>query len=273
MHVLLRPSTQLLLISDLKDKINVHRYAGETSEIIEIVHSVRPDTIFHLAACFKAQHEPHEIKELIESNILLGTQLLEAAAAEGVKCFINTGTHWQNYDTCEYCPSDLYAATKQALETIADYYISAFGISFVTLKLIDTYGPFDPRPKLIPALKMAAQSDQRLDMSPGEQQIGLVYIDDVVKAFVLAALYAEKMPPGTKKSFIAAPKEIYTLREVSAIFENALGKKLNIEFGRHPYRKREVMDICCGDENILLKTELVGLYEGLQKVFKAECEI
>ncbi len=103
--------------------------------------------------------------------------------------------------------------------------------------------------------------------------MGLVYIDDVVKAFVLAAEYAEKMPPGTKKSFIAAPREIYTLREVAAIFENALGKKLNIEFGRHPYRKREVMDICCRDENILLKTGMVGLYEGLKRTFRAECEI
>lgn len=272
-HIMIRPSSKLDLLADISDKLHMHTFNGDTRELISIISAIQPDTVFHLATLFVAEHKADEIKPLVESNILLGTQLLEAATAAGVKYFINTGTHWQHYNTAEYCPSDLYAATKQAFQDIARYYISAYDIKFVTLKLIDTYGPFDPRPKLLSLLKRIAKSGERLGMSGGEQQLGFLYIDDVITAFLLAAEYAVKMPSHTEKSFIAAPKEIYSLKEVIRIFEQAWGGKLDISFAERPYKKREVMKVCCADENILSSVDTTGFYDGLKKIFQAECGI
>ncbi len=107
-------------------------------------------------------------------------------------------------------------------------------------------------------------------MSGGKQQLGFLYIDDVIKAFLRAAQYAHKMPPHTEKNFMASPKEIYSLKETSTIFEKAFECKLNIDFGKQPYRDREVMNICCTDENVLSHVDTIDLYNGLRKVFIAE---
>lgn len=269
-HIIVRPHSKLDILKDIQKKINIHVFDGGISKMLRIVNTVKPECIFHLAALFIVEHKPEEIKDLLDSNLLFGTQLLEAASAAGVKYFINAGTHWQHYNTGEYCPSNLYAATKQAFQTIARYYISAFDMRFVTVKLIDTYGPFDPRSKVLSLLKKIAVNGESLDMSGGEQQLGFLYIDDVVTAFIKAAEYADKMPPHAEDSFIAAPKEIYGLREAVSIFESAYNIKLNIRFGKRLYKEREVMKICCADENILADVETVELYDGLKKIIGLE---
>lgn len=250
--------------------MSIHVFFGNTEELINIVNCVCPDIIFHLASLFIAEHKYDQINDLIQSNVFFSTQLLEAACNAGVKYFINTGTHWQNYNTDDYCPSDLYAATKQAFQSIAAYYISNFDIRFVTLKLLDTYGPFDPRKKVMAILKKTAVSGEKIEMSGGEQELAFLYIDDVVRAFLLAAQYAYKMPPYTEKVFMALPSEIYNLKEIVEIFQRAFKCKLNVDFGKRPYRKREVMKICCTDENILSNVKTVRLYDGLKKIFEAE---
>ena len=279
-HIIIRPNSNMTLIKDIYDnkdtdflsegKLNIHIYNGDTMELIEIIRKAQPEIIFHLASLFISDHKPDEIGPLIESNILFGTKLLEAAVNAEVKYFINTGTHWQHFNTGAYCPADLYAATKQAYEDIAQYYISAYNMRFVTLKLIDTYGPFDPRPKILSVLKKAAKTGGVIKMSKGKQQLGLLYIDDVVKAFISSAEYVYKMHSHTYKSFAALPKEIYDLKEVTEVFEKVWGTKLNIDFGAHPYKKREVMKLCCEDENILSEVNTTLLYDGLKKVFEAE---
>ncbi|ADY56920.1 NAD-dependent epimerase/dehydratase [Syntrophobotulus glycolicus DSM 8271] len=269
-HIIVRPSSNLTLISDIKDSLYIHTFGGTITELIDIVRLAAPEVVFHLAALFIAEHKTEDIKQLIESNILFGTQLLEATTKNNVKYFINTGTHWQHYTSEQYYPSDLYAATKKAFEDIARYYISAFDLRFITLKLIDTYGPFDPRPKVISILKKAAQSGEKLGMSGGEQEMGLLYIDDVIKAFLMASEYAYKSPSHTEKTFIASSKEIVTLKDLVRIYEEIIGRKLQIIFGEREYKKREVMKICCTDENILAKADTYGIYEGLQKMLQIE---
>ena len=124
---------------------------------------------------------------MIQSNILFGTQLIEAMTVNGVYSLINTGTSWQHFQNQPYNPVCLYAATKQAYETILAYYMEVSPLKVVTLKLFDTYGPNDPRRKLIPLLHEAAEKQHTLAMSPGEQLIDIVHIDDICNAFVVAA--------------------------------------------------------------------------------------
>ena len=89
----------------------------------------------------------------------------------GVSKIINTGTFWQHYENREYSPTCLYAATKQAFESILHYYVEAKFLMIITLILFDSYGPSDPRPKLFSLLQEARQSEKVIAMSPGEQKI------------------------------------------------------------------------------------------------------
>ena len=214
---------------------------GSTEELHDIVRRFAPQCVVHLASHFVAEHQPHDVAPLISSNLLFATQLADAAAAAGIEHFVNTGTSWQHYEGEAYNPVCLYAATKQAFDDILRYYRERFGLRVVTLELSDTYGPGDPRKKLLPLLVERVKHKQRLGMSAGEQRISLVFISDVVEAFVRALEIVGDLPPGQEARFGVVAAEQPSLRDLVALFERAAGVRLDIRWGERPYRTREVM--------------------------------
>ena len=152
--------------------------------LVEYLGQKKIDGVIHLASLYIAEHKSEQIKDLVLSNIYLGTALLEACKEAGVRWFLNTGTIWQNYNVLdgsdEYNPVNLYAASKQAFMTMARYYMETSGIRFCTLKLCDTYGPDDTRRKIFALFEQIAKTGETLDMSPGEQLLDIIHIDDVV---------------------------------------------------------------------------------------------
>jgi len=64
--------------------------------------------------------------------------------------------------------------------------VNATPLRAVTLKLFDTYGPNDPRNNLSSLLRSAADARVPLAISPGEQLMDLVFVDDVVDAYLAA---------------------------------------------------------------------------------------
>lgn len=222
-------------------KIHIHVYDGQMETMTNIFKQASPDLVIHLASLFIAEHSSEDIDELIKSNILLGTHTLEAMKVTNVKYIINTGTNWQNYLGTDYNPVDLYAATKQAFESIAMYYTQTTNIRMLTLKLYDTYGPNDKRNKILSLFNRISETQNCLDMSKGEQLLGMVYIDDVVKAFLVSIDLIMTKDLHYQETFFLNPDTYYTLKDLAKLYEKIFEVKLNINFGARPYRKREVM--------------------------------
>lgn len=244
-HVVLRPGSDraplAALDAALAARLTIHEHDGGTASLIAIVKAAAPHVVFHLASLFLAQHTAEQVEPLVRSNVLFSTQLAEAMAANGVTLLVNTGTSWQHHENADYNPVCLYAALKQAFEAVLRYYAETAGLRVVTLKLFDTYGPGDQRPKLLHLLKRHALSGAPLAMSPGEQLIDLVYIDDVIDAFLLAQSQLEAAPAGSMKTYGVSSGAPLPLRQIAAIYAAASGRALNIEWGGRPYRPREVM--------------------------------
>lgn len=199
--------------------------------------------VIHLASLYLTVHKPEQVKDLVAANVGFGTEVLEAAALSGcVKWFLNTGSIWQNYRTKgdEYNPVNLYAATKQAFIDMARYYVDAFGLRFCTLKLCDTYGPADPRPKIFKLFKDCSESGELLRMSPGEQLLDVLYISDIVSGFIRLAEWLATEEP-VADQYVLSSGEQRTLRSIAETFARVSGRELNIEWGGRPYRDREVM--------------------------------
>ena len=229
------------LVQDIADKITFHPHDGSSEGMQSLMAAVKPTVVFHLASLFLSEHTPEQIEPLIRSNVLFGTQLIDAMAACDVRLLVNTGTSWEHYGNSAYSPVNLYAATKQAFEAILQYYVEAKELRVVTLKLFDTYGPADPRPKLFTLLRKVALEQQPLAMSPGEQLIDLVYIDDVAEAFVLAA---ERLLVGmvtAHETYAVSSGKPLRLKDLVTTYEQVVGRGLPIEWGGRPYRDREVM--------------------------------
>ena len=218
-----------------------HILDGSTEGLAACVAQVRPDVVFHLASLFLAQHTTKDIEQLIQSNVLFGNQLLEAMKENGVRYIVNTGTSWQHYNNEDYNPVCLYAATKQAFEAVLEYYTQAWDIRAITLKLFDTYGPEDSRQKIIQLLSKASKSHEPLLLSPGDQMIDLVHVDDVVAAYQLAAERLFDECGLHHEIFAVSSGEPVSLRRLVEIFERTNQLKLPVHWGARPYRKREVM--------------------------------
>ena len=241
--IIVRPSSDLTPISRLRGQLKIYYYDGNGGAIRNALSKQNPDIIFHVASLFLATHTEDDILPLINSNILFSTQLLEAMSQTGFSSLINTGTSWQHYNNAKYDPVCLYAATKQAFEVMMKYYVSTNKIQAITLKLFDTYGGNDPRKKLIPLLVSLTKSQQNLSMSPGEQLIDIVHINDVVRAYIVAAdrLIEFKNGQGLNESYGISSGRPITLRTLVKTLESASGKNINIGWGQREYRDREVM--------------------------------
>lgn len=269
-HAIVRPESKINQLDGIKHRLKMYEFNGQTSQLVCIMNQIRPSAVIHLASLFIAEHTPEDVDAIIKSNILFGTKLLDAAVASGVLYFINTGSYWQNYNGDAYNPANLYAASKQAFECISKFYRGISQMRMLTVKLTDTYGPFDPRPKLMNLLKKIAISGEILDMSPGEQELGLLYIDDVVKGYIKAIDLIQEMKPSEHKTYMLSPDKYYKLREVAQIFERVSGKKLNILWGKRAYRQREVMKITGIEPCILGGTKVVDLPEGISRMLEKE---
>lgn len=241
-HLLLRKNSDEKKLGKLCETSTVYRWDGDTRQLIEILKKIQPDLVFHLAGKVIVEHQSEEIDELIQSNIHFGVQLLEAMAQSGTKYLVNTGTYWDRFHGSDYNPVNLYAATKKAFEDILRFYSEAHGLRFVTLKLYDVYGPQDPRGKIFNLLEQAMTSKIPVALTPGEQRLDLVYIDDVVEAFCRAAEILEKSSAGElKECYAVSSGRHISLKQVVQTFERIAGQSVPVIWGGKPYRVREVM--------------------------------
>ena len=237
--VLSRPRAADLLRAN-SSVTKVYVYTGATEEAVEAVAEFQPDTVFHLGSLFLATHNSSQVESLIASNVLFGTQLLEAMKAANITALINTGSSWQNYCGEAYRPVNLYAATKQAFEDVLSYYADVAGVRAISLRLYDSYGPGDTRRKLLRLLLDCLKTGTPLGMSSGEQVLDLVHVDDICRAFLQAAALVEQQQPGNSIYAVSGGQR-RTLRQVVATLAEAAGRPLPVQFGALPYREHEVM--------------------------------
>lgn len=240
--VLVRKSSDVRKLEPFQSRLSILNHDGSTEQLIDFMTEQKPEVVFHLASHVIGEHEPRDVESLIQSNVLFGTQVLEAMHVAKIENFVNTGTFWQYYRNDRYSPTNLYAATKQAFADILRFYVEARSIRALTLVLFDVYGPSDTRLKLFPMLESASKNGQLLSMTPGRQKVDLVYIDDVLRAYVRAAdLLCSSHIKQTGQSYAVSSGKPMSLRKAVMAYEQVTGRKLRVQWGSVPYRARQVM--------------------------------
>lgn len=244
---------------------------SKDNEIIDFFQVNKIEGVVHLASVILDTRKPEDIENIIDSNVKFGALLLEYCVQAKSKWFINTGTFWQNYENKDYSPVNLYAASKQAFESIAQYYIDTNQIRFTTIRLFDTYGENDTRPKIFNLWDKYAKSGEVLEMSPGDQLMDISYIDDIIDAY--GALIKQVSSASTiiknGSVFSVCAEKRYTLKELAKIFEESTSQKLNINWGGRQYREREVMVPWDKGKSVPGWKPIYSIQDGIRKVFKS----
>ena len=226
----------------LLNKINYFDFDGDIGMLIKHMNFEEFTGVIHLASLYVTQHKEGQLENLIVSNILFGTQILEASMHAKIPWFLNTGTCWQHYQGEDYNPVNLYAASKQGLESMARYYAEAHDINFITIKLNDTYGLGDTRKKIFNLWQESSKTGGQLLMSPGDQLIDIVNIDTVTDKYLkLINLLSNSHAQYNLASFVISSGREISLKQLAKEYEIQNKVKLNIVWGGRAYRDREVM--------------------------------
>lgn len=240
-HALVRPDSRRDRLPQDR-ALSVHDSDGSWESFERaMVAARRVDVAFHLAAYAAYDVPPHCLRELVEANIAFGLHVLEALAQRG-GALVNAGSFWQRWTAAEPTPNSGYAAAKQALEVFVDYYVRHRGVPAITLRLADVYGPGDWRGKLFDQLYAAARDGRIAKLSPGEQRLDLVHVEDAVLAFLAAADLVEAAgSPPQHRIFDVAAAESRTLRETVNLYARLLDLPLKLKWGARSYRLTEIM--------------------------------
>lgn len=210
-------------------------------DFYKTMEDVKPKYFVHLAGMFVSDHSKDNLEELLESNVVVPTKMLDAVCRAGCRNIINTGSYWQNYNAETYNPVNLYAAGKQAFSDIMKYYTEAGGCKSITLRLFDTYGPNDSRKKVLNLIRDMKDGDA-LDMTSCRQKVYYCYIDDVVAAFIKALDIIKDKEPGTAEVYSVRGDEALPLKDVALKLKEFTGRDIRLNFGVRSDRPREIVE-------------------------------
>lgn len=266
---LLREHSSVVLLPVEHPKLTIVASQDTIGSLKQIFNDQTIDVVFHLAAHISYDHSFDDIQGLINTNITLGAYLLELMTTFGCSTLVNAGSFFETGESNEYKPQCFYAATKFCFQNIIDYYAHIGQVKAITLRLMDTYGPFDPRNKLWPQLVLRLKNPLPLDLSKGEQLIDLVHINDVSRAFICAWKLLAPEPCGQHQVYYVASQKKQSLKTTVSLFEQIAGKKLPISWGARPYRPREIMNPFIGEVLPNWQAD-IDLQQGFYSLLQAE---
>jgi nucleoside-diphosphate-sugar epimerase len=233
--ILKRRKSQLKQLEEIKDKIII--YNSDTPKDINIgIKKFKPEIVIHLAANQVYKQDLNNINDLLGGNIILGTDVLQSMLENNIRYFLNIGTRWQHIENKQYNPANLYAATKEAFKNILLYF-GLQGIHYKTIELPDTYGEGDPRPKVFNLLINSCKENKRLDLSPGEQMLDLLYVQDICNYIITNIQQTDFF----NNDVIALSGKEIKLKELGKMVEEYTNTNGLLNWGGRCYRENEVM--------------------------------
>jgi len=240
----------------LDDKNSVMIYninPMDYEEVRNAINKIRPDIIFHLLANVNLDRDINNIEGQFY-NFMITKNILTALDNIDYELFINTGTceeygdiqaPFHEYD--RESPVSPYSLSKVSITYMCDMMSRIYDKPIITVRPFLTYGPKHINDMLIPSLiKAGVTGDSNIKLTPGEQTRDLIYVEDVVNAYIQLAENAEKVKD--KGIFnIGSGKEI-RIDEIVEIIETKLNTKFNVN--KKYYRKGENQHFYCSIDKI-----------------------
>ena len=204
------------------------------------IQDFEPSIVIHLASYLTSSDQWKDVENLVDTNLLFLSKILDAISELNIDLFVNTGTFAEYFKGDDILiPAYFYAATKTASRSIVDYYANAYSFKQTTLVPYTIYGGQDSQKKIIDIIFDSIDSSDGVDLSPGEQVLDFIHINDIIEFYVEVVKYHEKLP--MISNFKLGTGKGHTLRELANLVEELTGKKTQIHWGACEYRKSDVM--------------------------------
>ncbi len=192
--LIVRPGSLLWRLDGVDARIATVDLA-DSAAVRSTVHETAPKWIFHLAA-HGAYSTQRDAERMVRTNVLGTMNLVNSAAEAGCSAFVHAGSS-SEYGFKDHAPSETegvepdsdYAVTKAAATLYCRYAARRSGIRAATLRLYSVYGPYEEPTRLIPQLVLHAIRGELPPLVDPRVGRDFVYVDDVVEAFLAAAVH------------------------------------------------------------------------------------
>ena len=188
------------------------------------------EAVFHVAALARVQRSLDDPVKTHEVNATGALQVFEAARREGVGRVVHSSSSSVYGDQAEPLmredmalrPKSPYGLQKLIAEQYAEQYARLFGLSVVSLRYFNVYGPNQPMDgTVLPNFLRARETGEPLTVyGDGEQTRGYTHISDVVRANLLAA--EADLPRGEHVALNIGPAEGTSVNELAALIGGKL---------------------------------------------------
>lgn len=216
-HLLLRPPHQTWRLRDLGGHAGQHHAHIENAAAVKaIIHSVKPEWVFHLAACGENPQQT-DMQEMVSTNLMGTVHLLDACLSEGVEAFVQAGT------IQESDPTGPYGITKAAASRYCEWVARTKGVQAVVVRMPKLFGPWEDPLRPVPsAVVRALRADSELVTPAGDRS----YVENGVESLLAAAgsgVLPEEVPFDTGIQKFTA--WLLAHPEILRMYETRLGLK------------------------------------------------
>jgi UDP-glucose 4-epimerase len=197
-HCLVRPGYTGWRIEEIRPEIQLHSVELSDAAALEpLIAAIRPDWIFHLAT-FGAYSWQSDVRQIVQTNVVATTTLVEACLKSGFEIFINTGSS-SEYGFKDHAPlesesidpNSYYAVTKASATYFCRYSAARHHAAIPTLRLYSVYGPYEEPGRLIPQVILRGLRGELPPLANPQIARDYIYTRDVEDVYLkLAALGA-----------------------------------------------------------------------------------
>ncbi|MDA3788615.1 MAG: NAD(P)-dependent oxidoreductase [Desulfobacula sp.] len=264
-------------VSDYLQIYFLQKFSIEQMQVV--FQDFKADVVYHLAAS-GVSPDDRDPMTLEEGTVGLTQKLLLALEGCPPQRFFYAGT------CSEYGfvnppvllsekhmiePLSLYGAAKSAAAIYGFALAQQLNIPFINLRLFGVYGPGEGQQRLLPYLVRKLLNAQPVKLTGGEQVRDLLYIDDVVEAFVAAG--QSKMIEKYRSYNVCSSSPVTVRQLVEYVCELLGSFRKYLIWNALPYRADESMWIV-GDnqrfKSITSWSASIPLMDGLKRAVQFE---
>lgn len=225
--------------------------------------------LYHLATHFNGAPIPdlNISQKIVDANLRFSSLIARKAIDLGIKKIIITDSFSQYSKLQDNRVSNFYSLTKNLSNEVFEYF-SPRNFSITNLILPDTYGPGDKRDKLFNYLKRSITENFQVLLSPGEQLVDYVHVDDVCEALTFSYNSTQNRNQNFDvKKFKISSLRVMKLRTLIEIINEIIGNKLDIKWGAREYRAGEIFSESNDFELLPDWKPKISLEYGLKETF------
>ena len=243
-------------------------------ELDPIIQQINPDIVYHLAANISRNRNFSIFENMLQVNVIGTFNLLESLKQTDYKQFIFTSTSEIYGNNASPFHEDLlpmpvspYSLTKVMAEQLIKTFSQQYNRNYTILRLFNFYGKNMSEDFFISQMINNLRRGEDFLMTKGEQKRDFIFVEDVVRALILAA----EKPDACNETFNVCSGVGSPLASLATMINIKIDGTAKVKIGALPYRENEVWEMIGTTTKSKEKLGFIPHYslnDGLEKILK-----